>query len=146
MLKMCYGIDPPDRDVHPGNVNISHHLLFGPSVHWTSPLVKSFRKNHWRFFMIPLKMDWFKGKFTPENPMILMGTPYLMGKYRWFPVKIFPRKPIHGFSLKMVRIHMDSYGISTGMRYWCIESFWSFLKQFAIENLAHRNRWFLPNQ
>jgi hypothetical protein len=32
-------------------------------------------------------MDWFKGKFT--------GKPHIQWENPWFPVKIFPTKPIH---------------------------------------------------
>jgi hypothetical protein len=42
-------------------------------------------------YWLVVSMDWFKGKFT--------GIPHSMnGKIMenlWFPVKIFPRKPIH---------------------------------------------------
>ena len=40
-------------------------------------------------------MDWFKGNFRGK----LWKAPYFMGFYLWFPVRIFPNKPIHWKSL-----------------------------------------------
>ena len=45
------------------------------------------------------KKDWFKGHVTGKP----WKTPNISWEHRWFPVKIFPRKPLHSISDRLLQ-------------------------------------------
>ena len=80
---------------------------------------------------------------------IYRKTPYSMGKNRWFPVKIFPRKPIHWIAVSpiagwfiswKIRVTWMILGVAafweSSWNYWAVMAIFS-LHGIELANLIH---------